>query len=52
MSLTETLASLGLTTAPANNFWSAGSKHILRNGVIVFTGDAKETWAWINQGMP
>lgn len=45
--LNQLLASKGFTTAPANNGWSIGCKHILRDGAVVFTGDSLEVWAWI-----
>lgn len=49
MSLNETLASLGLTTAPAGNGWSIGCKHILNQGTVIFTGDSVEVWAWLSR---
>ncbi len=45
--LNQRLAALGLTTRPANRFFSAGCKDILRDGQIVFTGDAGEVWVFI-----
>lgn len=41
--LNEVLASLGLTTAPAE----FGAKRILDSGVEVFCGGAGEVWAWL-----
>lgn len=43
MTLNESLAARGYTTAPAGH----GKKHILRAGVIVFTGDAGDVWEWL-----
>lgn len=43
MTLNETLASLGFTTAPAGSY----RKHIIADGVIVFTGTANDVWQWI-----
>ena len=46
MTLNQTLASLGYTTQPAHHH----QKHILKNGIAVFTGDSVAVWAWINGG--
>ena len=43
MTLNQTLTSLGYTTQTANHY----QKHILENGVAVFTGDSVAVWAWI-----
>ena len=45
MTLNQTLAALGLTTRPGGGLYS---KHILRDGVIVFTGRAGDVWAWLH----
>ncbi len=50
--LNQMLARLGYTKKPAGSFYSAYSYHILDGKRIVFTGDSKETWAWINKGRP
>lgn len=45
--LNELLALRGFTiqTAPG-----VGTKHIMKDGMIVFTGDTKEVWKWIKKG--
>lgn len=46
MSLNQTLAALGYTTAPHRNAPAQG-KAIYRDGVEVFAGTAGEVWAWL-----
>jgi len=44
MTLHETLAALGYTTAPAGH----SRKHVIdAEGVTVYTGRAHEVWAWL-----
>jgi len=46
MTLNETLAALGYTTAPAG----FGKKHILdADGVTVCTGAAHQVWWWLRE---
>lgn len=47
MSLNQLLASKGFTTTPAGHFFNIYSKHIMRDGVVIFTGDSAEVWAWV-----
>lgn len=44
--LNETLADLGYTTRKAPAMYA---KHVLRDGEIVFTGDAAACWEWVNR---
>lgn len=48
MTINETLAASGYTTAPRDN----GRKAILLDGVEVFVGRAHEVWAWLEAGEP
>jgi hypothetical protein len=50
MTLNQTLQALGLTKRKAAGWHSTGTFHILRQGAVVFTGDASETWAWLRAG--
>jgi len=44
MTLLETLAALGYTTAPAGH----SRRHVIdADGVIVYTGAAHQVWAWL-----
>ena len=50
MTLNQTLAALGFTTRQAKDSKKAGSKDILRDGEVVFTGTAGDVWAWLRGG--
>lgn len=43
--LNEVLQSLGFTTQKTE----FGKKHIVKQGVIVFTGDANAVWEWLRE---
>jgi hypothetical protein len=44
MTLSEVLAALGYTTAPAGHY----RKHVIdADGVTVYTGRAHQVWAWL-----
>lgn len=45
-SLNQLLKEKGYTTQPAGEH---GKKHIVKDGVTVFTGDAGQVWDWIGR---
>lgn len=46
--LNQALRALGLSKR-SNLSRSIGSFDILKDGAVVFTGDAQETWAWLHR---
>lgn len=48
LSLNESLAALGMTSVRAEGA-AIGVKRFMRDGEIVFTGDARDGWRWLRE---